>query len=644
MTAGVDENAPARGRRVLVALLVATLAVPALAAAPDARADERAGTLARAERLDLAADPTWLKLLHFEPGAEFSSVLSDSFFLSPEGRGDPGAELRATITAWFEDAPADSVPAAPCRFPARYYWLDHEIGLPGYDLRATGCDRLERWALFDRTTSLSLLMVSGYLGNPASTFGHGLIKFNTDSRNDPSGLLDLTLNFGALVPENENPLVYIVRGLFGGYEAGFSDRHYYSQDLVYSRTEARDMWDYRLELTEYERTLLILHLWEITAKKFRYYFLEKNCGYRMAELIDLATPEEVMPHVHGWYLPESLFHRLEVIDAERLARGDPGLIRSVTYVPSYRRNLHARLALLADREIDTLNDVIEEGYGTVEEHLAGYAPDRQRALLDGLIAYQQFQLVSDPPDSNSPAWRDRDRLLLARLRRPAAPPTSAPVPELASPATGYRPLRLGLGAAHVEGGQDTALFSWSPFAKESVGQNSLEADELAVFDVALAVGEGSPAVDLERFDLVRVLSLKTLQTRLRGDRGWTWKLRLGIDRKSVGRQAGHEGTFRFGAGSARRLGARLTAYALLNLQAHTSWPEGRVAPEAGCIADLGRLRLRFEYGLESGDYEGKFYGRERASAGLRLSDQFEMRGDYLRDGGRRIGIGLARYF
>ena len=202
--------------------------------------------LAEAERIDLARDITWLRLLHFERGSQMSSVVTDSFFLAPNGSSDPSAELEATLAAYFDAEENRDDTQARCRFPARYYWLSHHLDLPGYELRLPDCRKLENWALFDLTKSISLLLVSGYLGNPASTFGHALIKLNTDSADDRSGLFDLTLKFGALVPENENQLFYVVRGLTGRYEAGFSDKYFYTQDLVYSRTEFRDMWDYRL--------------------------------------------------------------------------------------------------------------------------------------------------------------------------------------------------------------------------------------------------------------------------------------------------------------------------------------------------------------------------------------------------------------
>jgi len=118
-------------------------------------------TLAEAERLNLSQDPTWLRLLHFERGHEMSSVMTDSFFLAPNGRHDPREELQATLAAYFESAGDCDDAGARCQFPARYYWLSHQLELPGYELRAPGCEKLENWALFDHTQNISFLLVSG---------------------------------------------------------------------------------------------------------------------------------------------------------------------------------------------------------------------------------------------------------------------------------------------------------------------------------------------------------------------------------------------------------------------------------------------------------------------------------------------------
>ena len=252
--------------------------------------------VARAQALHLAAQPHWLRLLHHKPGETRSEVTSPTFFLAADGRRDSQAELQATIIALL--APVGSTPDehARCRFPARFEWLQAQLDLPSMVAR---CPAVEDWAEPATLRSVSVMMVSGFLGNPASSFGHSLLRLNHQDDSAGGRLLDLSFNFGARVPEHEPMVAYIARGLLGGYQSGFTSGSYYLQDQVYVRTEFRDVWEYELALTPAEKQRLAAHLWELSGQSFTYYFLTENCAYRLAELVTLATgratpiPEDV---------------------------------------------------------------------------------------------------------------------------------------------------------------------------------------------------------------------------------------------------------------------------------------------------------------------------------------------------------------
>ena len=293
------------------------------------------------ERIEeLANHPTWLKLLHFDQNAKKSEIISNDFFLSQQGQHDPKSELISTIEAYFEPRITSGNSHARCKFPARYFWLSTQISLPEYSLRYSQCSKFEKWALLDDVKSISLLLVSGYLGNPASIFGHSLLKFNTYTSEEQTDLFDLTINYGALIPENESTWRYIARGILGGYEAGFSDKYFYAQDIVYSRTEFRDIWDYELNLSYSQQTLLVLHIWEIVGKKFNYYFLDKNCAYRLAELLEVVVDDHLLENARIWYAPVETFHEIESLDITKKENHQSRLIKSVRFIPSAQRELY----------------------------------------------------------------------------------------------------------------------------------------------------------------------------------------------------------------------------------------------------------------------------------------------------------------
>jgi hypothetical protein len=83
----------------------------------------------RAETLGLAESPRWHALLHYRPGHFGRGVLSVAssadFFLSPEGRRDPHAELVATLAAFLgndtvrgDEGKGRAAEHPQCAFPA----------------------------------------------------------------------------------------------------------------------------------------------------------------------------------------------------------------------------------------------------------------------------------------------------------------------------------------------------------------------------------------------------------------------------------------------------------------------------------------------------------------------------------------------
>ncbi len=551
----------------------------------------------------LAQHPVWLKLLHFNAGQ--SEVLSNDFFLSPEGRHNPEAELRATIDAYSKPWPADNGDAhARCRFPARYLWLSSQIPLPDYTPQPSQCINLSKWSLPEQVKSISVFLVSGYLGNPASVFGHSLLKFNTDSRDDQGGLFDLTVNYGALVPKDESALRYIVNGIAGGYQAGFSDRYFYTQDLVYSRKEFRDIWDYELHLSDEQKKFLILHLWEILGKKFIYYFFDENCSFRLAELLELILEEPLLENSRFWYAPVETFHRLEEIDRFRKASGKSGLIQSVRFIPSAQRILYHRFGLLEAEEKKAVQDVIQEGTGgtnSLEESLMQVNEKRQPEVLDTLLAYANYRLVAEAPALDQEIRQDKKRLLLARLRLPPRTDPLDAVPERKSPAKGNPPLLTGLGIGYTPARNTYLRLHWSPFTQESVGRNSLGGDELTVLDTIVGIGEDEFFVD--RFDLIRIRKLKTDHLFTDGKNAWSWQLRTGMESVEEGTASKQDFFFSFGAGQARKIGDSITAYALLDASAHTHQSHLRLYPHIGILTEFGQTRSRI-YAGGSLDYEG----------------------------------------
>jgi hypothetical protein len=611
-------------------------------------AQESAGLItdliSKAQHQNLAHAPTWKKLLRYNRNLTAGTVLADDFYLSPSGRSDPQSELAATIEAYFRSWSAETHLHPRCRFPARYLWLSRYLPLPGHETVPKQCTHLEKWALLDQVRSISLYLIGGYFGNPASTFGHAILKVNTETEGSALGLFDVTASYGARVPENEFFLRYALKGTFGGYDATFTDRYFYAQDLIYSRTEFRDIWDYRLALTEDERNLIILHIWEILAQPFDYYFFQTNCAYRLAEVVELVVDGDLAGTGGlAWYPPAKLFFRLDTLQKERTAAGQSAVYDSVTFVPSSQRALVHELHALSAEQRTVFDRIIAVGIGSLFHNLTRLDPEKRHKVLDALLAYHNYRVVAAGKEPPVELKEFRDKVLLARLNLPSAPRALA-VPRLPSPAEGSAPNTVGIGVA--SDGRNTAFprLTWSAFKLETVGNNSLEGDELVVADIAVGGFEEDQEIFLDRLDALRVVNFDLFSESDADSSGISWQLRIGSQRVDRYVDTEYDGLLTFGAGKAWRLSPYLLGYGMLDLGAHTLATNARMRPHLGLRADFGTVKLWGFGGAESDGYEGDFQDVWGAKIQLQTAQHSSINFEASSEVATRFSLGLNWYF
>lgn len=324
--------------------LIAGIPIPLAIAEPSADIED---LMRQAQEKGLANDPYWHALMHYRANAHagdsglLSEIISPDFFLSKRGPMDSSAELAATIAAFFQNPETDPNSHAQCRFVARYKWLRKSLDWRTAQPPPVACSQLDSWLLNGRIESLSLIFATGYLSNPASLYGHILLKFNTSRSISSTNLLDQSINFGAIVPANEIAVIYIFKGLFGGYEAGFSHDHFYRHNHMYAENELRDMWEYEISLTADEIDQIVSHSWELLGNKFVYYFLKENCAYRMAELLELVIKKPLLPSHVPWSIPASIFNHLMT-----LQRNGSPVVRNVRWIPSRQNRFYKKFSTL----------------------------------------------------------------------------------------------------------------------------------------------------------------------------------------------------------------------------------------------------------------------------------------------------------
>ncbi|WP_165831987.1 DUF4105 domain-containing protein [Aliidiomarina sp. B3213] len=380
----------------------------------------------------IAQSRTWLKLLHVdEPGA-LSAVNDQRFFLSEQGRQNPYAELRATLAA-LEAPQIAGEGHAVCKFPARAQFLAQQNLVQPTD---ANCPERDEWLGKHQDQSVGVMFASGYLGNPASFFGHMLIHLGEPSSNDtPVTLLDTSMNFGADTGD-DGIVPYILKGLFGGYQARYSQALFFHNSAIYSESEMRDLWQYKLNLNDEDREFLILHMWEVLGQNFDYLFLSENCASRIARTLELVINDDLAQSNMPWVAPETVMRNLSQAEYE----GEP-LIAEREHKPSRRLiTEHLFHQLTSDQqfalESTWQNPNLLNFQNTA---FAELNTNEQGAVIDVILSHL---LTLEETDTELPIPQLRQQALVKRLQLPANSQVSRPLPpppiETAVPSSMWR--------------------------------------------------------------------------------------------------------------------------------------------------------------------------------------------------------------
>ncbi len=472
---------------------------------------------------NLAASNGWKKLLHHNSSvttgaASVSKILSEEFFLSPNGSSDPAAELRATLVAMLEPVSAPDSHAR-CRFPARAAWLQKNgIELPSFNFLIS-CPAYQKWIREGQITSLSIVLASGYLGNPASFYGHTLLKFNRGGERS-SALLDETLNYGAIVDKTDGPIAYVLKGVFGGYEAGFSHIDFYFHEHNYGNVELRNLWEYRLNLTKDEVDFVIAHAWEVLGKKYTYYFFRENCAYRMAELIEIVDGLEIIPPNRPYTVPQSLIMQINEVNRN----GQP-LVSKVIFHPSRQSRFYQRYQQLDQQEKRLLADLVTSEGVRQSAMFDSLPPESKARVLEILLDY--YRMLNADAQKLDPLIEEKYADALRR-RFQAGP--GRVFEELEAPAPPHdsrHPSWLQIGYLHNSnwGAATTLRIRPAYYDLLDSGPAHVRNSTLSMGDVQLLLKNGQ--LYLYRLDLIKIESVNPGVSGLPGDRGLAWNIRFG---------------------------------------------------------------------------------------------------------------------
>ncbi len=343
-----------------------------------------------AERNQLAFDEQWLTLLHYHRNTfscGYKSYADDPlFFLSPSGKYDPEKELEATIEAFHRTEPLEpwKMPAR-CIFVARYNWLKEKLAPISASLPDIPCPEFNEWYQGIAPESLTLVFASSYMNNPASAFGHTLLRFDQTGQDDKTRILSYTANYSADAVDF-NALLYAIKGIFGGYSGYFAVAPYYEKVKLYSDIENRDLWEYQLSFSQKEVKLLVEHLWELRKMGFDYYYFDENCSFQLLSLLDVARP--------SLHLMEDPGVAAIPVDTIRKVIENQGLLKNVVFRPSAISRLRNRISYCSENVQKLAKKITERQIAISDNEVAQLAPQTKAQVFDLSYDYLDYKLQS----------------------------------------------------------------------------------------------------------------------------------------------------------------------------------------------------------------------------------------------------------
>jgi hypothetical protein len=470
---------------------------------------------------------TWLKLLVYNEEYQ-SYIRSESFFFSKNGNANPLAELTATLTAFakpVENSDPDS--HAQCRFPARYAWLKQQINIRSIGITDVNCPKFNQFSLHQNVNSISMIFATGFLANPASYYGHLLLKLNTkDKFKHQNTLQDTAINFGADIPLDENMALYVIKGIIGQYDASFTQQEYFYHAGNYRESELRDLWEYELALEQQDINLLIGHIWELSDANYKYYFFNRNCAFHMGELLQLVLSSKLADSKRLWMTPQSVVQNLSTTNYN----GQP-LVRNIKYHPSRQSRLYQRFSFLDKQQKHTLFNIVKQPANIADSDLSAFTISEQHQIVDTLIDYYQFmRKASDgASDINNNYYKQS---VLLRYQLPSGPAIDQFSSE-SQPHLGRKASYSSLQVTH----NSTSGFYGQTLLRPAY-YDALDADEGHVSFSALSMGElalgfSDTKLFIKDLSLLKIESIRANKTGLPGDRNYSWYIDLGAAQSNM---------------------------------------------------------------------------------------------------------------
>jgi hypothetical protein len=285
---------------------------------------------------NLHESPQWHALLELKQGKPINpnrNYLSEPF--------DAKIELEETLKLIINK------PISACRYPARKRYLESTLLIPSGSLTFVECAEYAEFLISVPNDAIYLVYASENVTSASSMMGHAMLRLDGKNNNGLDVKHGVTF-FTELDTLNIPNLLF--ETLITGKEGIFKVAPYAPYQFHYREVEQRNIWEYELRFTEYQRALIRDRIWELKYENPAYFFDKYNCATLTQLLISLARPEEL----------DTQDRIITPLDVVKFTESNK-LIEETRLIPSDKWKLHSLGPQIALKNRKKLSSQLESG-------------------------------------------------------------------------------------------------------------------------------------------------------------------------------------------------------------------------------------------------------------------------------------------
>lgn len=280
----------------------------------------------------------WQALLHLD--TQGKSLITDTNFMRT---ASAELEFKHFVSAFFdpEHTQTQQWQSEICRYPARYIWLRQQLQLTDTVLPTQVCGDYDVFRQKMPADNVTLVYAAENITQPSSMMGHAFLAFS--GQNEKGIDVSHALTFFTDV-DLSNVALLIWQSIVSGKQGHLVVSPYKDQLQFYLNNEQRNVFEYPVATSPWQRELLMAHLWELKQTELSYYFHTFNCATLTNNLLALLTPEQASV-TSSWLSPLDVVKmnkQLGVINHSNLLPSDKWKVRTIRPLLSEAAKRYAR--------------------------------------------------------------------------------------------------------------------------------------------------------------------------------------------------------------------------------------------------------------------------------------------------------------